>query len=68
MLRFTYTSLVTPASVFDYNLETRERELKKQQEVPGGYDAAKYQSERIYAAGTPDGARRSRFPWSTKRV
>ena len=59
LLRFTYTSLVTPASVFDYNLETRERELKKQQEVPGGYDPAQYQCERIYVsapggAGAPD--------------
>jgi oligopeptidase B len=53
LLRFTYTSLVTPASVFDYNVETRERELKKQQEVPG-YDAAQYQSERFYATA-PDG-------------
>ncbi|HEY1758213.1 MAG TPA: S9 family peptidase [Bryobacteraceae bacterium] len=54
LLRFTYTSLVTPASVFDYNLETRERELKKQQEVPGGYDPALYESERIYVPA-PDG-------------
>jgi oligopeptidase B len=52
-LRFTYTSLVTPASVFDYNLETRQRELKKQQVVPG-FDAAQYQSERIQAIA-PDG-------------
>jgi oligopeptidase B len=54
ILRFTYTSLVTPASVFDYNLETHQRELKKQQEVPGGYDPTQYQSERIYATA-PDG-------------
>jgi oligopeptidase B len=54
LLRFTYTSLVTPASVFDYNLETHERELKKQQEVPGGYDPSQYQSERIHATA-PDG-------------
>jgi|SRR5579863_5909196 len=54
ILRFTYTSLVTPASVFDYNLETHERELKKQQVVPGGYDPAQYESERIYATA-PDG-------------
>jgi len=53
-LRFVYTSLVTPASVFDYNLETRERELKKQYEVKGGYDASKYRSERIFAKA-PDG-------------
>jgi oligopeptidase B len=53
-LRFNYTSLVTPNSVFDYNMETRTRELKKQQPVLGGYDPAKYQSERIYATA-PDG-------------
>lgn len=49
LLRFNYTSLVTPNSAFDYNMETRARELKKQQPVLGGYDSAKYQSERIYA-------------------
>jgi oligopeptidase B len=49
LVRFGYTSLVTPNSVFDYNMETRERELKKQQEVLGGYDPSKYQSERVYA-------------------
>lgn len=54
LLRITYTSLVTPHSVFDYNMETRERELKKQQEVLGGYDPSKYQSERIHATA-PDG-------------
>jgi oligopeptidase B len=53
-LRFVYTSLVTPASVFDYNLETRQRELKKQYVVKGGYDASRYQSERIFAKA-PDG-------------
>ena len=53
LLRFTYTSLVTPASVFDYNTETREREIKKQQEVPG-YDSSQYRTERIYATA-PDG-------------
>ncbi len=56
VLRFTYTSLVTPNSVFDYNMDTRERELKKQQEVLGGYDPSKYQSERIYATA-PDGVK-----------
>ncbi|MFX1537381.1 MAG: prolyl oligopeptidase family serine peptidase, partial [Promethearchaeota archaeon] len=48
-LRFLYTSLVTPDSVFDYNMDTKERELKKQKEVLGGYDASLYQSERIFA-------------------
>jgi oligopeptidase B len=54
ILRFTYTSLVTPNSVFDYDMESRARELKKQQEVLGGYDPSKYQSERVYATA-PDG-------------
>lgn len=56
LLRFTYTSLVTPNSVFDYNMDTRERELKKQQPVLGGYDPSQYQSERIYATAA-DGVR-----------
>ena len=54
LLRFNYTSLVTPASVFDYNVQTRTRELKKQYEVRGGYDASQYKSERIFAKA-PDG-------------
>jgi len=53
LLRFNYTSLVTPASIYDYNMETRERELKKQQAVLGGYDPQLYQSERIYAGEVP---------------
>src|ERR1700685_3463129 len=54
LLRFNYTSLVTPPSVFDYNVHTRQRELKKQYEVRGGYDSSQYQSERIFAKA-PDG-------------
>lgn len=49
IVRFDYTSLTTPRSVFDYNMNTRTRELKKQYEVLGGYDPALYQSERIFA-------------------
>lgn len=47
LLRFGYSSLVTPDSVFDYDLKTRSRELKKQQEVLGGYDPCLYRSERL---------------------
>jgi oligopeptidase B len=54
LLRFNYTSLVTPPSVFDYNVHARARELKKQYEVRGGYDASLYRSERIFAKA-PDG-------------
>jgi len=53
LLRFHYTSLVTPASIYDYNMETHQRELKKQQQVLGGYDPQQYQSERIYAGDVP---------------
>ncbi|HLJ45158.1 MAG TPA: S9 family peptidase [Bryobacteraceae bacterium] len=49
VFRYTYTSLVTPWSVFDYHMDTRERELKKQTEVLGGYAQSQYVSERIFA-------------------
>ena len=48
-LRFGYTSLTTPGSTYDYNMETREKVLKKQQEVVGGHDPSAYHTERIYA-------------------
>ncbi len=53
-VRYHYESLVTPASVFDYDLSTRTRTLRKQTEVVGGYDASQYRSERIHAQA-PDG-------------
>lgn len=49
ILRFHYTSLITPNSVFDYNLDTQERELKKETQVLGGYDRTQYVSQRLYA-------------------
>lgn len=49
ILRFSYSSMITPSSVFDYNLDTQERELKKQTEVLGGYDRIQYASEWISA-------------------
>ncbi len=48
ILRFSYTSLITPNSVYDYNMDTKERELKKQQEVVGGYDHNNYVTERFF--------------------
>jgi len=47
--RYAYQSLVTPASVFDYDVEKHTSTLLKQTEVPGGYDASKYKSERVWA-------------------
>ena len=52
--RFGYSSLTTPSSVFDYDLTTGERELKKETEVLGGYDRSLYKSERLIAIA-PDG-------------
>jgi oligopeptidase B len=54
--RFRYQSLVTPASVYDYEPTNRRLLLRKQTEVLGGYDPARYQSERLYAPA-PDGTR-----------
>ncbi|NOQ71246.1 MAG: prolyl oligopeptidase family serine peptidase [Crocinitomix sp.] len=52
ILRFSYTSLTTPNSVYDYNMSDQTKELMKQQEVLGGkFDAANYTSERIFAEG-----------------
>ena len=56
VLRFTYNSLVTPASVFDYDMDARTRVLKKRTEVLGGYDPDLYTSERIFATAA-DGTR-----------
>ncbi len=54
--RFTYESLVTPSSVFDYDMKTHERTLLKEEPVLGGYDRKHYTSERIYATAS-DGTR-----------
>ncbi len=48
-LRYGYTSMTTPTSTYDYNMVTKDRELLKQQEVLGSFDAADYVTERLYA-------------------
>lgn len=55
-LRFTYTSLTTPNSVFDYDMAGRERQLLKRQPVLGGFDPADYESERLFVTAE-DGAK-----------
>ena len=55
-LRYGYTSLTTPSSTFDYDLESRQKTLKKQQEVVGGYNAQDYVTERVFVDAR-DGAR-----------
>jgi oligopeptidase B len=49
LLRFSYTSLTTPSSIFDYNMKTGERELLKEQEILGDFDKNDYETKRIYA-------------------
>ncbi len=54
--RFRYESLVTPPSVYDYDMTGRELVLLKRTEVLGGYDPTRYRSERLHATA-PDGTR-----------
>ena len=49
LLRYGYTSLTTPNSVYDYNMATKEKTLLKQEEILGGFDREDYVTERISA-------------------
>ncbi len=49
ILRYGFTSLKTPFSTLDYNMETRETTLLKQSEVVGGHNPDRYITERLYA-------------------
>ena len=55
-MRFSYSSMTTPGQVFDYDMATRERTLRKTQEVPSGHDANDYITRRIMAPAS-DGER-----------
>ena len=46
--RYSYTSLVSPASVYEFDVATGRSTLLKQQEVPGGFDREQYASERLW--------------------
>ena len=48
-LRLDYTSMVTPSTVFDYHLNTEELEVRQVQEVPSGYNASEYVTDRLLA-------------------
>jgi oligopeptidase B len=56
VLRFGYTSLTTPATIYDYDMKTRTRERKKREEVLGGFDPEAYETKRMWAPAR-DGAR-----------
>jgi len=48
-LRYDYSSLTTPNSTFDFNMDTREKKLMKQQEVVGDFNPSNYEAKRLYA-------------------
>jgi oligopeptidase B len=48
-LRYNYTSLTTPNTIYDYNMRTGEQVLKKRETVVGGYNPSEYQTERLWA-------------------
>jgi oligopeptidase B len=56
ILRYTYSSLTTPNSTFDYHMESQKKILLKQQEVVGDFDSTNYVTSRIYAEAV-DGAK-----------
>jgi oligopeptidase B len=49
VFRFSYTSMTTPNSIYDFNLKTKERKLLKEDAVLGGFDKNDYETKRIYA-------------------
>ncbi len=49
LLRFSYSSMTTPEEVWDYDLASRERILRKRQEIPSGHDSADYVTRRLFA-------------------
>jgi oligopeptidase B len=55
ILRYGYSSLVTPRSIYDYDMRTGAQVLRKQDEIVGGYDATRYRTERLFAPAR-DGA------------
>mgnify|MGYP005749192591 CR=1 FL=1 len=48
-LRYEYSSLTTPNSTYDYNMQTKQKELKKRQEVVGDFNPENYEAKRVYA-------------------
>jgi oligopeptidase B len=54
ILRFAYSSMTTPKEIYDYDLATQQRTLRKRQEIPSGHDPADYVTRRLFATA-PDG-------------
>lgn len=49
IIRYNYSSMITPNSTFEYDLKTRQSKLIKQQEIPSGYDKSQYETKRVWA-------------------
>jgi len=56
LLRYTYSSMTTPNSTYDYDMESRQKTLLKQDEILGGFSSDDYTTERLYATAR-DGVR-----------
>jgi len=56
VLRFSYASMTTPERIYDYDMATRDRVLRKEQDVPSGHDPSRYVTHRMVATA-PDGER-----------
>lgn len=52
MLRYSYTSLIRPVTTYDYDMKTQKSVVLKENEVPGGFNPALYQTERLFAKAT----------------
>ena len=69
MLRFSYSSMTTPARVYDYDMATRTRVLRKEEEIPSGHDPARLCDAAGVRAGRRrrDGAGVAPLPRATRR-
>jgi oligopeptidase B len=56
ILRFSYSSPTTPQRVYDYDMASRSRSLRKEQEIPSGHDPDAYECRRVFAE-SPDGVK-----------
>ena len=55
-MRFSYSSMTTPQEIYDYDMASGERQLRKRQRIPSGHDPSRYVTRRIFATA-PDGER-----------
>jgi oligopeptidase B len=49
IVRYNYSSMITPNSTYEFDLKTRKSTLIKQQEIPSGYDKTQYETKRVWA-------------------